>query len=99
MKKSDVFRKLVKLHNDINQYLDRVPSDIVQSIFDNEYSNNQGHMVDLLIDEYFGEHAESVLWFMYEWKPGFAVGYDGNAQKIYSLDEYIEYLKVHEGFE
>lgn len=99
MKKSDVFRKLVKLRTDADVFMNSIPSPINDAIFDNDYSNSQGLMIDMLTDEYFGKHAESVYWFLYEWKPGYTVSIDGKEKGINSLDEYIKWMIEHEDFE
>lgn len=99
MKKSEVFRKLVQLRTDADVFIDSIPSPINEAIFDNDYSNAQGLMIDMLSDAYFGKHAESVNWFLYEWKPGYTVSIDGKETVIEYLDEYIEWMIENEDFE
>ena len=54
---------------------------------------------DKLMKVAFGEHYQSVEWFLYEWKPGFEVGIDGVETVINNIDDYIAWLKLNEGFE
>lgn len=104
MTKSDVLRKIVQLHNEQNAYIDSIPNEFSSLIFDNEYTNCCGMMVDTLIDSYFGNHAESISWFLYEWKPGFSAGCVDEAGlkvtvDIDNIDDYITYMKEYEGFD
>ena len=99
MKKSEVFRKIVALTKEGNDFLDSVPNSISSVFFDNGYNNAQGLINDLLIDEYFGEHAGSVNWFLYDWKPGYEVEYNGQTTKIDDLDQYIEWMGRTEFFQ
>jgi hypothetical protein len=50
----------------------------------------------MLINVVFGDHAEAVNWFIYEWKPGSAVGFNGETSNIPDFDHYIEWMKKHE---
>ena len=99
MNREKVFRQIVKLHNEADQWIDKVPSDINAAFFDNTYVNALRMQIDLLMTACFGEYTESVEWFLHEWKPGYEVGFEGHTVPINSLDEYIEWMKVNEGFE
>ena len=99
MTKIEVFKKLVALNKKQNDYIDRVPSDISAVVFDNEYINIQGQMMDLLIQNYFGDQADSIYWFLYDWKPGYSVEVDGQQTMINNIDEYIAWMKAVEFFE
>jgi hypothetical protein len=99
MTKEQLFRNMVALQTVANDYIKQIPTDIQDSFFDNGYVNTIRMMNDELIEVAFGEHYPSVEWFLYEWKPGYEVGYDGKFTVINNLDEYIEWMKLVEGFE
>lgn len=98
MKKSDVFRKIVKLNKESTEFLDSIPVEINEAFFDNPHSNAIGMINDLLIKAYFQEHAESIFWFLYEWKPFAEVEYCGVTEKIKDIDHYIDWMQRVEGF-
>lgn len=57
-----------------DKYIDSIPSDIRDAIFDNTYSNEQGMLNDFLMKELFGDQlVEEVYWFLYDWKPGVTI--------------------------
>lgn len=100
MNKEQVFRKIVKLQTDADAWLDTVPRDINSAFFDNDYVNNLRMMIDLLMDQCFDEHSSWVEWFLHEWKPGYEVGYDNTELvPINNIDDMINWLKAHGGFE
>lgn len=96
MTKTEIFRKLYEHHLERDKYLDRVPPDISGVLFDNMYTEMLHIDVSMLIDAVFGDHAEAVNWFIYEWKPGSAVGANGETFNIPDFDHYIEWMKKHE---
>jgi hypothetical protein len=98
MNKEQLFRKLHKSHIEREEYADKVPSDLGQ-FFTNCYVNSIWQDYDLLSRAAFGEHYDSVCWFLYDWKPGYEVGYGDVVVKIESIDQYIEWMKANEGFE
>lgn len=99
MNKERAFRELYRLSKLRDDYLDTVPSDLYPTVIDNKYVNIVVHERDMLLRLVFGDQAESVEWFLYEWKPGYDVGCDGvELRPINNIDEYIEYLREHEGF-
>lgn len=98
--KEQVFRTLEKEEKIRNEYYDSLPSDMKDVLY-NEYIESLYRCNDLLIDALFDEHADSVNWFLHEgWEPGDEVGVVGeNLTPIHNIDEYIEWMKTHEGFE
>lgn len=96
--KERIFRAIVKNDQKRSDYFDSLPKDVCMAFIENQYVDNLLHERDMLIKLIFGEHADAVEWFLYEWKPGFEVGYDGNMVKIDNLDHYIEWMKANEGF-
>jgi hypothetical protein len=101
MKKEQLFRDIYKLQQEADEYIKKLPSDIKRSgiIFDNGYFVPQMIIKDKLMEAAFGEHYQSVEWFLYEWEPGFEVRFEDKGAKIYSIDEYIQWMKLNEGFE
>jgi len=101
MSKEQLFREIYKLYQEAEEYLNKLPDDIRYSgyIFDNGCINPLMIMKDRLMEAAFGEHYQSVEWFLYEWQPGYEVGVDGVETKIHNIDEYIAWMKLNEGFE
>ena len=102
MNKETIFRKLYKNEQRRIEWIDKVPSDIQSAFFDNDYVNSLHNSNDLLMEAVFQEHYDSVMWFLCDWKPGVTdeVGHVGcEPTKIENIDQYIEWMKIHEGFE
>ena len=93
--KEQLFRTLYKNNESRVAYADSVPMDL--PIFDNFYVDSLLMENDLQIEEVFGEHASSILWFLYEWKPGFEIGQGDVVVKIQDIEQFIQYMKDVEG--
>ena len=98
MNKEQIFRELCYNDQVRDDYFNQIPADICMSYVDNGYTNNLLQERDMLIKLIFGEHTEAIEWFLYEWKPGMAVGCNGITYKIHNIDEYIDFMKKNEGF-
>jgi hypothetical protein len=98
MNKEQLFRLMYESKQKEDAYIDSLPRDIAQAIFDNVYVNSIVSVQDKLARYVFGDHMEAIWWFLYEWKPGYEVGANGITRKINSIDEYIEWMKEQEGF-
>lgn len=98
MNKEQLFRMMYERKQHEDAYIDSLPRDIAQAIFDNAYVNSITHVQDKLARYVFGDHMESIWWFLYEWKPGYEVSSNGITRKIDSIDEYINWMKEQEGF-
>lgn len=98
MNKEQIFRELCYNDQVRDGYISQIPVDIRMSFVDNLYTNNLLQERDMLLKFIFGEHIEAIEWFLYEWKPGMEVGYDGVMTKIWNIDEYIEFMKKNEDF-
>ena len=96
--KEMLFRRLYQDHLDREAYLDSCPDEIQLFIMDNKYAGITGAQNSILIQHIFGDHAESIFWFLYEWKPGYEVGFNGVTRAINNIDEYIDWMKQFEGF-
>jgi len=94
----DLVRKLKDHETRMNQYLDSIPSDLNSVFFDNAYVNNLAMQRDALIEELFGDMAEDVYWFLYEFEAGKTPGphlqlADGTKYTFVTDESYYEYLK------
>lgn len=98
MTREQIFRKLYDEQVRRDKWFDSLPSDISVAFFDNEYTNSLDVANSMLMAKVFDKYTESVSWFLYEWKPGYEVGFDGKHTKINNIDEYIEWMKSVEGF-
>lgn len=97
--KECVFRKLYQMSKKRDEYMATVPGDLYSSVIDNGYVESIIHERDMLLRLVFGDHADAIEWFLYEWKPGLEVGYEGVPMTpINDIDEYIEFMKKNEGF-
>jgi len=99
MTREELFRKLYEEEVKRNKWFKSLPLDINSAFFDNEYVNSLYNDNSMLIEKVFDEYAESVSWFLYEWKPGYEVEFNGKTTKINNIDEYIKWMKSVEGFE
>ena len=98
MTKEQIFRTLYDNYLKREAYLDSVPSDLQPAVFDTEYVNLLDADKNILLEAVFGEYKQSIEWFLYEWQPGYEVGINGVNVKIYNIDQYIDWMKVNEGF-
>jgi hypothetical protein len=97
----DVVRKLKYLDNEMDAYLNTVPSDIGCVIFDNGYVNSLYTQKELLINALFGDMAEDVSWFLFDFQAGKSPGphcitKDGKEYFYHTDEDYYDYLKDQE---
>lgn len=98
MTKEDIFRKLYQSELRRTAYIDSIPTDLRGGVIDNQYVNDYSRDYMMMLGHIFGDDTDSISWFLYEWKPGWEVGYHrGVERKINSIDEYIDWLKNVEG--
>jgi len=97
MTKEDIFRKLYESELNRVAYIDSIPIDIRSGVFDNLYVNEYDRDHVMMLNHIFGDATDSITWFLYEWAPGWEVGYHGIERKINTIDEYIDWLKNIEG--
>lgn len=58
-----------EMYKQNDEWVDRLPSDIRDAFFDNEYTNNLGLINDRLVHELFGEKlAEELYYYLVEFK-------------------------------
>jgi hypothetical protein len=94
----EVVRKLREIESRQHAYINKLPADISGAVFDNEYSNLQGYKFDLVLQALFGDFAEDVYWFLYDFVPGNTPGphvvESNNTEHTFnSDDDYYDYLK------
>jgi hypothetical protein len=94
----DVVRKLKDWDTEQEEYLKTIPSDIKSVFFENQYTNLLSMQKDILIDQLFGDMAEDVLWFLYEFEAGKSPGphcilADGTEYVYNTNEDYYAYLK------
>ena len=65
----EVVRKLRNIELQQRAYVDKVPLDIQDFVFDNEYANLQGLKFDAVVQALFADNVEDVYWFLYEFNP------------------------------
>lgn len=94
----DVVRKLKDWDTEQEQYIKTIPYDIASVFFDNQYINLMSMQKDLLISQLFGDMAEDVMWFLYEFEAGKSPGphcilADGTEYVYNTNEDYYAYLK------
>lgn len=97
LKSSEVKRLLVNLitfRNIGDAWLQTIPSEIRSPFYENPYTNNilMGH--DTLLNFALGDLTDDVMWFLYDWRPGFSIKVDEKEYIINDLDDYIQYLEA-----
>ena len=99
LNKEQLFRELYKSDVKRLNYFDTVPHDL-RAVMLNQYTDHLFNDRDMLIKFAFGEHANSVEWFLNDWQPGFEVGIvNGEETIINNIDDMIDWMKKNEGFE
>ncbi len=94
----DVVRKLKEFDIEGENYRMSIPSDINWVFFDNRYVNGLQMQKDMLIDLLFGDMADDVSWFLYEFEAGKSTGphcitADGTEHFYHTDDDYYKYLE------
>ena len=66
-------------------------------ILDNPYNCEQSEQIAVLLDALFGDLAEDVMWFLYEFEAGstgpHVVLHDGTEHTFFTNEDYYEYLQ------
>ena len=93
----DIVRKLKDLGTKQDEYIKTIPSDIGSAFFDNEYTYLISMQRDLLINQLFGDMADDVTWFLYEFEAGKSPGphcilADGTEYVYNTNEDYYTYL-------
>lgn len=90
-------RKLKDMEEEMDQYIDTVPSDLRQVLFDNSYVNGMALQRDRLVEALFGDMADDIFWFLCEFKAGKTPGphvilEDGTEFTFNYNEDYYKYL-------
>ena len=108
MNKLELFKKVYELHTQGITWLDKVPSEISESVFDNPYSTSLQRTIDLLLSHAFTkEEEEWADFFLYEWSTDKSLSVDvyetGNGkQKRITFDTFndiADFLVEYEGWD
>ena len=76
------------------KYMDSIPQDIRQVVFENEYAKIDGLMIDHLSRLLLGDLYEDVAWFLYENNERCnKIWYDDREYIINSTEDYLYYAK------
>jgi hypothetical protein len=94
----EVVRKMKEMGAERDVYFATIPQDINAAFFDNTYVNLLYAQNDLLINALFGDMAEDVTWFLYEFTPGKSPGphcilADGTEYTYNTNEDYYKYLE------
>lgn len=102
----DEFEEIVREYYELNcnndTYIDSVPYDIRQFIFDNTYNINNQKKSDMLLEKLFGvDLYEAFMWFLYDaplknkedgGSPNATV--DGREYYIHNIDTFVNYVNI-----
>lgn len=85
-----------------DEYLDKIPDDLKDSVFDNQYTNSLGWCHDRLAEAVFGELWEDVAYFLYE-RPILSnigkVVVNDVTYEFSTIDEFFDYMKSAHKFD
>jgi hypothetical protein len=107
--KIKLFKLLHKSNQTSDMFLDSIPSSIKSVFFDNPHVEELHAVNSTMRKLIFGKDIDSIDWFLYEWRPGLkvrAVFTEPGAaieitivKVINNIDDYIDWIVEHEGFE
>lgn len=90
---TQVITKLRELQDEMNEYLERTPTELTTVLVDTPYANAHGLQYDTVLQAFFGPHmVEDVYWFLHDWVPGRMIMVDGVQYIIKDLDDFIAYM-------
>ena len=85
-----------------DEYLDKIPDDLKDSVFDNAYTNSLGRCNDKLAEAVFGELWEDVAFFLYErliFDNVCKVVVNDVTYEFSTIDEFFDYMKSAHKFD
>ena len=100
----DVVTDWYEFNEKSTKYIDSIPSDLRESVYNNEYINNTSSIFDIIAKKYFGDLYEDICWFIYEcndrikaWQyqdspPNVTI--HGREYWINDLQSYLHYAKI-----
>lgn len=71
--------------------LDEYPSTYSTLIVDDAYVNDLALLNEFLLRRVFPNHYECVMWFLWEWRPGYSVKQDGLEYIINNVEDYLAF--------
>lgn len=74
-------------------YLDSLPSNFSELIVDNPHTNQMSITNDMLVEELFSDMTDHVMWYLYEWKPGYSIEENGVTYIINFHKDFVEATK------
>lgn len=95
MNKIELLLDLQKLRLQADDYIFNIPPDLHTAILDNKYADSAWRMVELLVDAHFGDEAEHVAWFLFEWENGVSTeawDQDGDHIRIEDASDFINWM-------
>ena len=91
----EVVKRLKALNTEADKYLDKLPEDLLTFVYDNVHANCIGLKVDALAQTLFGEHYETVEWYLYEFEPSDSPQLwlaDGTPVTLSCDEDFVRYL-------
>lgn len=95
MKKTEIFKLMYTHYSVGSDFIDKIPTDISDSYFDNPYCNSLWKMIDILSEELFTyEEQQWIDWFLFEWHDNrdLYVTFDDVDYTFDTIDEFIDIL-------
>jgi hypothetical protein len=99
-----LMQKLVDLRIRGDEWIDKVPGEVVSVFFENPYVDAALRSNTVLMEKLFDKSMiQEIEWFLYEWKPDAKVEMrtitypDGSTFTINTLDDFVTYLHT-EGY-
>jgi hypothetical protein len=92
----------IRTINDKNSdYIDSIPTDISGAIFDNEFTNNQYKIIDILFTTTFKDYSDDAEWFVYDFRPNSdrTIIIEGRKYIINTFDDFFNYMQIEATFE
>lgn len=95
----NLLKELRRLNQASRAYLDDYPHLFQDLVIGSEYAENLHRGQSLLLKHVFGEYAEDVEWFLYEFTPGSSPGphvilADGTEYVFKTDEDYYEYFRT-----
>jgi len=90
-----VIQRLKVLETQSEEYLNSLPTDLIVFVYDNVYANCTGLKVDILGKTLFGEHYETVMWYLYDFEASDSPQLwlaDGTPVTLSCDEDFIRYL-------
>ena len=78
-----------------DEYLDKIPKDIFEAFFDNEYVNQYDKMINALVANLMTPQQEDwFFYFLYEWSPGYSITSNDKEFNPSNIEEVLEFCRT-----